>query len=441
MGSRMVDSTARVLHVRMNGFDVGRLSKNKDGALFFNYENSWLNTGGARPISLSMPLLEKQFSGEIVYNFFDNLLPDNLDIRRRIQEKFHVTSSHPFDLLAKIGKDCVGAMQILAGQEHEFSKSIKYKSLTVPQIAKLLKDYKYNPLGMSNEFQDFRLSIAGAQEKAAFLYYNNTWNIPLDETPTTHIFKLPIGIIPHQQIDLGDSCENEWLCAKIAKAFGFAVAECHIENFDDLKVLVVERFDRRLSVDKSWIVRLPQEDMCQALAVSPNLKYQADGGPGITAIMKFLRGSEDFSLQQDTFFKAQILFWLLCAIDGHAKNFSIFIGPEGRYSLTPLYDIMSAYPLLASKQLSERKIKMAMALKGKNNHYKWWEGRRSYFIDTAKNSGYSVKMAEQLLDDMLTKVDHVINEVASILPQDFPSRVVAPIFKGIKFMRNRLAVK
>lgn len=396
---------------------------------------------GARPISLSLPLLDKTFSGDMVYNFFDNLLPDNLDIRRRIQAKFHVMSGHPFDLLAKIGKDCVGAIQILDTDEQGFSKTIKYETLTSVKIAKILKAYKSNPLGMSNEFADFRISIAGAQEKAAFLRYHNTWNIPIDETPITHIFKLPIGFIPHQQIDLNDSCENEWLCAKIAKEFGFAVAECQIEYFDNLKVLIVERFDRNLSSDKSWIIRLPQEDMCQALGFSPNLKYQADGGPGILSIMQFLLKADNAPLQRDTFFKSQILFWLLGAIDGHAKNFSIFIGPDGRYSLTSLYDIMSAYPLLAANQLSSKKIKMAMALKGKNNHYKWWDAKRSYFIDTAKRAEYSTKTAGDLLDAMLSKVNYVIDNVSNALPKDFPVRVAGPVFEGMQFMQNKLSIK
>jgi serine/threonine-protein kinase HipA len=437
----MVNMVNKTLYIHMNGLHVGMLEKTREGGLFFRYDQSWLNTQGSRPISLSLPLIDKPFSGDIVYNFFDNLLPDNVDIRKRIQTKFKALSSHPFDLLAKIGKDCVGAIKLTDDNDHAFTESIKYEVITSQKIAKILRSYKTNPLGMSNEFENFRISIAGAQEKSAFLYHQNKWNIPLEDTPTTHIFKLPICIIPHQQIDLSDSCENEWLCSKIAKAFGFAVAECEIEYFEDLKVLVVERFDRRLSSDKSWIMRLPQEDMCQAFGVSPNLKYQSDGGPGIIAIMKLLLGSDNPFLYRDIFFKIQILFWLLCAIDGHAKNFSIFIHPESKYSLTPLYDIMSAFPLSATKQLSERKVKMAMALRGKNNHYKWWEASRSYFIDTAKNSGYSPHIAEQILDEMLSKVDNVIYEVSNTLPDGFPSHIALPIFEGMIFMKNRLSVK
>lgn len=137
-----------------------------------------------------------------------------------------------------------------------------------------------------------------------------------------------------------------------------------VQQFDGVKALVVERFDRRRA--EGWIMRLPQEDMCQALGYSPNLKYESDGGPGVVEIMRLLRQSREAKADRERFFQSLVLFWLLAAIDGHAKNFSLFIEPEGRYRLTPLYDVMSAYPLLAKRQMAPRKIKMAMALRGKN---------------------------------------------------------------------------
>ncbi len=423
----------------MNGLHVGVLEKSSQGALQFTYVQSWLNTPGARPISLSLPLASKLYIGDIVFNFFDNLLPDNARIRSRIQSKFQVSSNHPFDLLANIGADCVGAIQVTEDENpNSLIKKIKYEELNEEKIASILRGYQDNPLGMTDDFKEFRISIAGAQEKTALLYYKKKWHIPLGATPTSHIFKLPIGVIPHQQLDLSDSCENEWLCSKIAKAFGFDVANCYVEHFEDIKALVIERFDRRLSSDKSWIMRLPQEDMCQVLGISSNLKYQSDGGPGIKAIMNLLIGSENPTLYRETFFRSQILFWLLCAIDGHAKNFSIFIEQDGRYKLTPLYDIMSAFPLIANKQLQERKVKMAMALIGKNTHYKWFEGKRSHFIDTAKDSGYSPKIAEKLLDEMLEQVDGVIEKVSNILPLNFPTKIATPIFEGMRKMKKRL---
>jgi serine/threonine-protein kinase HipA len=204
---------------------------------------------------------------------------------------------------------------------------------------------------MDPQADEFRISIAGAQEKMAFLWHNKQWCRPLGTTPTSHIFKLPIGLIESQNMDLRDSCENEWLCAQIAKAYGLPVAECFICCFEEVKVLVTKRFDRQLSHDGCWIIRLPQEDMCQALGYPSHLKYQEDGGPGIKKIMEVLSASEHAVMDRKYFFQSQILFWLLAGIDSHAKNFSLFINPHGRYQLTPLYDIMSAYPLLVKKTI------------------------------------------------------------------------------------------
>ena len=139
------------------------------------------------------------------------------------------------------------------------------------------------------------------------------------------------------------------------------------------------------------------------------------------------------------FYCSQVLFWLLAAIDGHAKNFSLFIEPEGKYRLTPLYDIMSAYPLIAKKQLQIQKIKMAMALKGKNNHYHWHNIERRHFLETAKNANFSVERAEAILDDMLEKVDAVIEQVSPIIPVDFPVNISKSIFDGIRLMKIKLS--
>lgn len=432
-------SRDQYLGIWMNGFHVGGLTKRSTGALEFSYTSEWLETTGARPISLSMPLQHRLYAGELVYNYFDNLLPDNRQIRDRIQACFKVTTSHPFDLLAAIGMDCVGAVQLVAeGEEPHDVKRIEGVSLTESQIAQLLKNYQAAPLGMTeDEGEDFRISIAGAQEKTALLWEDEIWKRPVGTTPTTHIIKLPIGKIEHSGMDLSDSCENECLCLKIAEAFDLPVCHAKVEIFEDAKALVVERFDRRHA--DGWIMRLPQEDMCQALGLSPNIKYESDGGAGINAIMRFLRQSKESKHDREIFFKAQVLFWLLAAIDGHAKNFSIFIEPEGRYRMTPLYDIMSAHPLLMSRQLEVKKIKMAMALSGKNRHYHWDMMQPRHFMSTARQVDFNEKTARVIFDEMMEMVDEVIAVVESQLPADFPEEILATIIDGMRRQRDRFA--
>lgn len=419
------------LDVLMNGRLVGFLHKSPSGAMAFQYAEGWLETSGVRPISLSLPLRASAYEGAHVYSFFDNLLPDNERIRARIQARFQVANSHPFDLLGAVGADCVGAIQL--GQEQSLKKVnvTTAQALSTAEIAKLLKGYGMSPLGMNEEVADLRISIAGAQEKTALLWHQGQWCRPIGPTPTSHIFKLPIGSIAKNDIDLSESCENEWLCLEIAKAFGFPTAKAQIQHFEDVKVLVVERFDRHWSRDGQWLMRLPQEDMCQALGISPNLKYQSDGGPGMVEIMKVLLGSNNANANREQFFRSQILFWLLAATDGHAKNFSIHLEPGGSYSLTPLYDVISFYPYIsASKPV--QKIKMAMALKGtKRNNYHWSAIQPRHFISTAKAINFSPKKAELILKEMLEKANRVAEEVAERIPKGFPTHISEPILQGM----------
>ena len=132
-----------------------------------------------------------------------------------------------------------------------------------------------------------------------------------------------------------------------------------------------------------------------------------------------------------------MLFWLLAGIDGHAKNFSIFIEPEGRFRMTPLYDIMSAHPLLADKHLQAKKIKMAMALMGKNRHYHWCNIQPRHFLSTAKQVGFNQKSAQSLFTEMLDSVDEVIQHVEGEIPADFPDRIASPVLNGMRKQRDR----
>jgi serine/threonine-protein kinase HipA len=247
---------------------------------------------------------------------------------------------------------------------------------------------------------------------------------------------LPIG--NHSNLDLRESCENEWLCLEIAKAFGLPVANAQLASFDGVKVLVVERFDRRWSQDGKWLMRLPQEDFCQILGVSPNLKYQNDGGPGIIEIMQVLQGSRDAESDRELFFRSQVLFWLLGAIDGHAKNFSVYLEPGGSYCLTPLYDIISAYPLISKNSLPSQKIKMAMALKGTSgNHYLWSKIQPRHFLATAKLVNFSVTKAEQILQEMLSSVEDIASQVSQKIPADFPEHISSAILEGMITLARR----
>ena len=426
------------LYVSMNGQSVGILSRAATGRLEFSYSEDWLRSEQGRPLSLSMPLGERIYTGDLVENFFDNLLPDSQPIRNRIQSRFGASSSRCFDLLWHVGRDCVGALQLTADEAPPEVRRIVAKPLTDSQIADTLRNYRTMPLGMRDD-EDFRISIAGAQEKTALLRLDGQWQLPQGTTPTSHIFKLPIGRIEHSGMDLSNSVENEWLCHLLLKAYGLAIANAEMGVFDGVKALVVERFDRRWANDRSWLMRLPQEDMCQALNTPPALKYESDGGPGIIRIMELLFGSVESLQDRRTFMTLNLLFWLLAAVDGHGKNFSLFLLPGGGFQLTPAYDVMSAYPLVAKKQLMRQKLKMAMAITGRSRHYEWSHIRHRHWLATAKHCRFSAEEMDAVINDVLERMDDVIDQVGNRLPSTFPESVAGPVFAGMVAAREKLA--
>lgn len=294
----------------------------------------------ALPVSLSLPLREDAYRGDAVVAVFENLLPDSDALRRRVAERVGAAGTDAYGLLAAIGRDCVGALQFIGIDDayETDTATIKGEIITDTAIEKLLRDLSRAPLGLSRD-EAFRISVAGAQEKTALLLHKGRWWKPTSTTPTTHIFKKQIGRLPNG-LDLSSSVENEFYCLKLAEAFGLPVNKAEMHTFGDTRALVIERFDRRWTKDKR-LLRLPQEDCCQALSVPPTRKYQSEGGPGLVRILDLLKGSDQPTADRITIVKAQMFFWLIGATDGHAKNFSIFLGPGGRYRLTPLYDVLT----------------------------------------------------------------------------------------------------
>ncbi|MBB71782.1 MAG: serine/threonine protein kinase [Legionellales bacterium] len=422
------------LYVYFNSILVGTLSYTRANLYHFTYDKDWLTREDARPISLSIPLQEKTCKSEAVYNYFNNLLPDNDIIRKRIQARFQLQTDKCFDLLSSIGRDCIGALQLLPEPLTDTINTIQADTINDHEIAQLLKHYQTAPLGMQKN-SDFRISIAGAQEKTALLHYNGRWHLPHETTPTSHIIKLPIGRIEHAGIDLSDSIENEWLCLQILSAYGLPVNQANIISFDAVKTLVVERFDRKWTSDKTWLLRLPQEDLCQALGLS--LKYQSDGGPGIAEIMALLQYSANAEADRYQFMKTVFLFWVLGAIDGHGKNFSIFLEANGRYRLTPVYDVLSAYPIADKRQIEWQDLKMAMAVKGKNTHYHWKNIQRRHWETTAQRCGFTAKQMQAIIDNVFDNMDSVINSVTHQLPKEFPEEISTSIFEGMKKVQGR----
>jgi serine/threonine-protein kinase HipA len=379
-----------------------------------------------------------------VRNYFENLLPDSMEIRERLAKRYGAKSTGAFDMLAQLGHDCIGALQVLPlGIAPAGAAAVDAPALTSTAVADVLR--QATSVDYCGPRHDLRVAIAGAQEKTALTYFDGHWRLPSGSMPATHILKLPMGLVGNQRIDLRDSVENEWLCSLILRAYGLPVARCEPLQFEDQRALVVERFDRAWPYGASGtrLARLPQEDMCQALGVSPALKYESDGGPGIDRILTLLDGSINPDHDKRTFLQAQLLFWMLCAPDGHAKNFSIQLFPRGRYKLTPIYDVLSAYPLLGHgpNKWSPSRVKLAMALRSKNAHYHMKEIQRRHWIAVAQR--HSILAADggsagDLIDDLVVRTPEVIAAVRAQLSPTFPAQLRDQILFGLASAATRL---
>lgn len=416
------------LDVYLNAELVGKLTKRTTGALEFVYNENWLYRDDTYPISQSLQLIETPYKGDEVYSFFENLLPDNSEIKKQMAQKLKARSSQTFDLLNVAGQDCVGAFQFIQhGADAPELKTIEGEKLSDNEIENILRNLTFNPLG-NNPDNEFRISIAGAQEKTALLKYNNEWIRPKGSTPTSHIFKPPLGKFPNG-IDMSTSVENEWLCSEIVRQLGMNVAKTEILKFDKQKCLVVERFDRYWSKDKKILHRIPQEDLCQALGFNAAKKYESDGGPGIVQIMQFLSASDRAEEDRRSFFKTQIIFSLLAGIDGHTKNYSIFQTESG-FRLTPLYDILSAYPAIEKKQIQKERAKLAMAV-GNGRHYRLYKIFKRHWLETAKKCNLSEKYVEIIIEELIGNMQELFKKDIAT-PNDFSEEVYANIMEGLK---------
>jgi serine/threonine-protein kinase HipA len=375
----------------------------------------------ATPVSLSLPLREDAYKGAPVAAVFENLLPDSEALRRRVAEKVGAGGIDAYSLLSSIGRDCVGALQFIPDNDDAAQPRphLQGQVLRGEEIEQLLKNLARTPLGLDRD-DDFRISVAGAQEKTALLLHKGKWFKPHGRTPTSHILKTQIGTLQNG-LDLSNSVENEYYCLKLLAAFGLPVSNAEIRVFGKTMALVIERFDR-LWMKDGRLLRLPQEDCCQALSCPPSRKYQNQGGPGMVPILNLLKGCDTPAADQKTFLKAQILFWLIGATDGHAKNFSIFLGPGGSFRLTPIYDVLTAQPSVAGRQIERKQMKLAMSV-GDNRHYRIDEIRGRHFIQSAERAGLPGSIARDALEELGGSTDTALATVEKQLPPRFPMEI------------------
>ncbi len=412
---------SRTLDVYLREEKAGQLVQTTDGGLKFTYDAGYLSKKNPT-VSVSMPLREEPYSDATVRPFFSGLLPDER-ARKRLAAALGVSQENAFGLLEIIGGECAGALSLLpkGSTPPEFS-AVDTEPLSASQLAKILEHLRERPLLGGEE--GVRLSLAGAQDKLAVCMIDGEIALPKDGRPTTHILKPFIE-------GLEGTVENELFCMKLAARMGLDAPAVSKASAGETDFILVERYDRHQEKDGK-ILKLHQEDFCQALSVPPELKYEEEGGLGVAKsqdlIQKYTRRPAADRL---TFQKMLIFHFLVGNADAHAKNYSLLYR-EKTPDLAPLYDIVctAAYPRLAKK--------MAMKIGGRalpdTIHLEHWHSlvsptkaaqrmlRNELLAMAGKIEGEADKLLEELdaegsYHPILKKVREIISKRVKLVQQ------------------------
>jgi serine/threonine-protein kinase HipA len=385
------------LIVLLGGNVIGRLHQDARGRLTFVYDQNWREAADAYPLSLSMPLTAKEHGPDTVEPFLWGLLPDNEIVLQRWGQKFQVSPRNAFALISHVGEDCAGAVQFSSPERLQAVQSggrDAVEWLDEHDIAERLRTLREDHAAWRLQRDTGQFSLAGAQPKTALLLERDRWGIPSGRTPTTHILKPPTG-------SFEGHAENEHICLALARTVGLPTATSQVRRFENEIAVVVERYDRQRSGNK--ILRVHQEDTCQALGVMPTRKYQNEGGPGVSQVIDLLRTYSSAGQEDLAYFVGAICFnWLIAGTDAHAKNYSLLIAGGPRVRLAPLYDLASVLPY---NDIDLHKARLAMKI---GDEYRllqiglrnWQKLARDLRLDAGELIDRLLGMAEKLPDEI-----------------------------------------
>lgn len=340
------------LIVLLEGRRIGVLREELSGHHTFTYDAS---AADDLRLSLSMPRRAEPWQGKPVEAFIDGVLPDDRDMRRRIAGQYDgVNANNPFSLLTAIGLDCAGGVQFVPLENGgSLSLDENLKPIGEKEIGARLRSIAASD-GTSWLQRDEHWSLNGSQTKIALRFQNGNWYEAIGAAPTTHIIKPGIP-------ELHEQAFNEYVCMKTIAELQVPVAESRFQCFGDMPAIVSTRWDRRLVHAKDGtekVIRIHQEDFCQATAHMTDEKYQSDGGPSAVDIVRCMRGNSLQERDVVMFVIALALNFLMAGTDAHAKNYAILepVGEAPR--LAPLYDVASGFAY--ETQHKQRKLAMSI---------------------------------------------------------------------------------
>lgn len=400
--------TIKRLHVCLDGAKVGAVSQSPHGALSFAYDETYRTNPHATPLSLSLPLAVDRHSNKPIHAYLEGLLPDSPAARARWGQEFQVSPNNPFALLTYVGRDAAGAVQILAPDvdpTDALGRNGDIEWLSDADLAAMALDLAKNGASWNPGRFGGRWSLSGAQPKMALHRdpETGTWGIPRDSTPTTHIVKPAIEGYAGHHI-------NEALCQTAASEAGLVAARAELAQVADVQAVISHRYDRHRDPNGRW-VRRHQEDLCQALAIHPTLKYQSDGGPGVGAIADlFARLSvEDRQTNVERMFKALAFNVLIGGTDAHAKNYSLLL-VGGRAQVAPLYDVASAACYRQHQRLSSP-IKIG-------EHWKMLDVTSRDWATVARRFAIPSELGLSWVEQLRTELPSAFARAVQVLPAD-----------------------
>ena len=328
------------LAVLLAGELAGFVRAGREQACWFSYSADY--TGGRErvPLSLTVPVAAGRYD---IFDWMDGLLPALLEVRGQWAEHYGAASLNPMDMLSTpIGWDCAGAVQFCGPDRLSELRSRPQDRLEMSEaeLARHLESVRLGASGAVPAQWWVPFSLAGAQAKTVLCRAANKWARPTGGEPSTHILKVALSRFP-------DSDLVEHVCMSALRRSGIAAARTEIVYAGDERAIAIERFDRREAGGK--LVRVHQEDVCQALGFPPHLKYQRNNGPSPADVALVLREPQTDSSSASRFFDALVCNWLLAAPDAHAKNYSLLFDGPGTV-LAPLYDVCSMAPYLSRGQ-------------------------------------------------------------------------------------------
>ena len=409
------------LIVILDGQVTGRVVRDTRGRISFTYEDNWREAENAYPLSLSMPLALSRHGNDKIDPFLWGLLPDNELVLGQWAQKFQVSARNSFSLISAVGEDCAGAVQFVRPERLDAivgQHPPEIEWLDEANIAKRLRTLREDQSAWRIPRDTGQFSLAGAQPKTALLFQDGKWGVPSGRVPTTHILKPPTAAFDGH-------AENEHFSLELARALGLPVVDSRIMHFQNEIAIVVERYDRLRT--EAGLRRVHQEDVCQALAITPTHKYQNEGGPGIDDIVQLLRTHSGEPREDvDTFIDSVAFNWLIVGTDAHAKNYALLIGAQGRARLAPLYDMASILPYT---QIDIKKTKLSMKLGGE---YRFRNIQAHHWRKMAQDIRLDPDKVIQRVDDFARQLpDHIADTQRQMTKEGIDHPLIARLARRL----------